>query len=446
MNPRTKLLFLSFLSFAPFASAEVKVTSERIDAGEARASFKFPTVPVPRREDAAAKAVFTLVDGGRDANGGDLSVLHDGKLPRGEDEPAANFFFNSKGGRLLVDLGSVIEVRQVNTYSWHAAERGPQIYRLYASDGKGEGFVAQPKRPVDPAQSGWKLVATVDSRQKDKELGGQYGISIADPAAPLGSFRYLLFDIDQSDAAHPWGNTFFSEIDIVNRLDPEPAAADEVKEIVKAFDIPGGMRFTVETTDAPDLTEWAEKELVPVVQQWYPKLVEMLPSEGFAAPRTFSISFTNSYKGVAATAGNRVMCDPAWFRRELKREALGAVVHELVHVVQQYGRARRAGGAPPPGWLVEGLCDYIRWYLYEPQSRGAEIRPEAAARARYDAAYRPTANFLNFVLNHYDQDLIKKLNAAMREGKFTAEMWKTLTGKTAEELSEEWKKALAEAK
>jgi hypothetical protein len=25
-----------------------------------------------------------------------------------------------------------------------------------------------------------------------------------------------------------------------------------------------------------------------------------------------------------------------------------------------------------PGWVVEGIPDYIRWFLYEPQSHGAD--------------------------------------------------------------------------
>ena len=80
-------------------------------------------------------------------------------------------------------------------------------------------------------------------------------------------------------------------------------------------------------------------------------------------------------RGVAATRGTQVQCSADWFRRNLRGEAKGAVVHELVHVVQQYGRARTTNpdAVRPPGWLTEGIADYIRWYLYEPQSRGAEI-------------------------------------------------------------------------
>ena len=133
-------------------------------------------------------------------------------------------------------------------------------------------------------------------------------------------------------------------------------------------------------------------------------------------------------------------CNPAWYRGQLKGEAIGSLVHELVHVVQQYGHARQPGATHAPGWLVEGIPDYIRWYLYEPQSKGCEISSKNAATARYDAAYRVSANFLNFVITKYDKDLIRELNTALREGRYDAELWKKRTNHTVEELADEWKK------
>ena len=222
--------------------------------------------------------------------------------------------------------------------------------------------------------------------------------------------------------------------------DDKPAAP---AALIESVEIDGGKyRFTVETTEAPDLTDWAHRELIPVLQKWYPMIVEMLPGEGFTAPKSFSVRFTNSYHGVAATGGDRIVCDPTWYRRELKREAIGSIVHELVHVAQQYGRARGGGNGRPPGWLVEGIPDYIRWFLYEPQTHGADIRPRDAARARYDASYRTSGNFLNWVVGKYDKDLIKELNTVLRESRYDVEIWKTRTGHAVEELADEWKKSL----
>ena len=167
----------------------------------------------------------------------------------------------------------------------------------------------------------------------------------------------------------------------------------------------GDYHLTIDTTETPDLSEWARKELAPVVKQWYPKIIELLPSEGFTAPQTVRIQFSSTMRGVAATGGTRIRCAARWFRQNLQGEAVGAVVHELVHVVQQYGRARRnsPNAVRTPGWVVEGIADYIRWFKYEPQSHGAEITLRNLSRARYDANYRITANFLNWVTEQVRQ-------------------------------------------
>jgi hypothetical protein len=133
----------------------------------------------------------------------------------------------------------------------------------------------------------------------------------------------------------------------------------------------------------------------------------------------------------------------SWFRRELNREARGAVVHELVHVVQSYGRVRRTDpdATRAPGWLVEGIADYIRWFLYEPETRGAEINERNLSRARYDASYRVTGNFLDWVTREYDKEIVRKLNAAARDGIYKEQIWSERTGKTVQQLGDEWLKA-----
>ena len=164
--------------------AEVKTTVEHIDNGSATAEFKFKKVPAPAKENAARKAKITIVAGKQDTNGAETKCLIDGKLPTEEDEPAANFFFEQRadGGRLQMDLGSAIEIKQINTYSWHPNTRGPQVYKLYVSDGTNKDFKAEPKAGTDPAKVGWKLIAKVDTRPKNSDdFGGQYGVSHADP-------------------------------------------------------------------------------------------------------------------------------------------------------------------------------------------------------------------------------------------------------------------------
>jgi hypothetical protein len=221
----------------------------------------------------------------------------------------------------------------------------------------------------------------------------------------------------------------------------QPAA--EPKPITHSFTTGDGKyQFTTDTTVAPDLTEWTEKELQPIIQKWYPKLVEMLPSEGYSAPTNVTLKYRTDMKGTPASAGGgRVNLNADWFRKNLKGEAAGSVIHELIHVVQNYGQARRNNpdAKRTPGWIVEGIPDYIRWFIYEPEKHGAEITARNLERAKYDASYRVTGNFLNWATLKYDKNLAQKLNAAARQGKYEEQLWKDYTGKTIQELGDEWK-------
>jgi len=188
--------------------------------------------------------------------------------------------------------------------------------------------------------------------------------------------------------------------------------------------------------------------LAPAAEEWYPKLVQLLPSEGYQAPTNVTIRFREGMRaGIPAAAGaDRISCNVEWFRKNLKGEAVGAVVHELVHVVQQYGLARKnnPNATRTPGWIVEGIPDYIRWFLYEPESKGAEITTRNIAKARYDSSYRVTGNFLNWVTEKYDKHIVATINAAARAGKYDEQLWKDSTGKSLPELGTEWRQAHAE--
>jgi hypothetical protein len=431
---------------------EIKVVTDHNANDSASAAFKFKKVPSPGRKNSAMGKTLTIVDGERDGNGGDVDKLNDGKLPQEGDQPGENFFFNAgtPGGRLALDLEKVIEIKEINTYSWHPATRGPQVYKLYAADGTAENFKPAPKGS-DPEKSGWKLIATVDTRDKSGDNGGQYGASISDSEGSIGKFRYLLFDVSRTEAEDEFGNTFYSEIEVIDK-NATSAAGSTTSEggegIKEKVEIDGG-KYTVliDTTAAPDLTDWATNKVIPMVKEWYPKLVAMFPSEGYQAPKEFSIAFIDGRRGVAATGGTRITCSGGWFRSNLEGEALGAVFHEVIHVVQQYGAARRANpdaprGARPPGWLTEGIPDYVRWYKFEPQLHGADITRRNFSRAKYDASYRITANFLNWTSEKYDKDLATKLNAAIREGRYSENLWKDYTGHSVQELDAEWRKEL----
>ena len=189
------------------------------------------------------------------------------------------------------------------------------------------------------------------------------------------------------------------------------------------------VEITVNVDDAPDMKEWAEKA-ARICERSYAMINEELKSDGFHPRRTISMTLKNDYNGVAATGRGRITGSAKYFKSH--PDDFGAMVHETVHVVQAY----RTGNNP--GWLVEGIADYIRFYKYEP----GKLRPISPDRAKYNGSYQVTARFLAFVAEKYDREIVRKLNQRMREGEYREEVWKDLTKKTVQELEEEWRAAL----
>ncbi len=186
----------------------------------------------------------------------------------------------------------------------------------------------------------------------------------------------------------------------------------------------------VDVTEVPEMKEWTEKT-ARVNERQYQMICEELKSDGFTPKTVVNMVMTNSYKGVAATWPNgTIKGDPSYFKAHVKD--VGAMVHEMVHVAQAYR------GRGNPGWLVEGIADYIRCYKYE----GGKLRRVNPDTAKYDQSYQITAHFLHYVAEKYDADLVNKMNKAMREGKYKEDLWNEITKKPLTELGDEWKASL----
>jgi hypothetical protein len=201
----------------------------------------------------------------------------------------------------------------------------------------------------------------------------------------------------------------------------------ESRPVVAVFKYP--VEVFVDVSDAPEMKDWAEKA-ARICERQYPLICEDLKSDGFKPRQEIRMTLTKSYNGVAATGGGRITGSVKYFKAH--PDDFGAMVHETVHCVQSYR------GRGNPGWLVEGIADYERFFKYEPGKLGP-INPN---RARYDGSYRVSAAFLAYLSEKYDKEIVRKLNAALREGKYSEELFKRLTGKTVTELDEEWRASL----
>ncbi len=391
---------------------------------EATAPFHFPAVPGPRRNSAQG-ALFQVIDGTASESGGGLDVLHDGELPDGSDQPEANFFFTDgeEGGVFTVDLHKAIPIKEVATYSRHTDTRAPQVYKLYGSDGSQAGFEPAPKPPLDPARGGWKLLATVDTRPKFAMAGGAYGVSITDGSGALGTFRYLLFVVSPTETADPFGNTFFSEINVLNRDEPTDGAA--LPALVNGkktteYD-QKGLHLTIKSDD-PTFDPRETERLMQTFFAVYPRMMaEYNPN----ASRQVLISIERRYHGVAATEGARIHMNPAWFHQQ--PEDLDVVTHEGMHIVQAYKQW-------DPAWLREGIADYARYQFGVNNTAARWSLPNYDPGQSYQDAYRVTARFLAWLEKRVKPGIVKALDKSMRDGTYEPETWVKLTGKDVDKL------------
>lgn len=207
------------------------------------------------------------------------------------------------------------------------------------------------------------------------------------------------------------------------------------------------VEFKIDATKVPKMEKWAEKNIKRPLEKWAGNVVTLLDGEDAV--------WTNGVVDIVLETGEGKDVAPAWacggriflnmkWAVSCPQEAPGACVHEYAHLVQDYGP--RDGRASPyadtPGWLVEGIADWVRWFNYEGKAGINRANGDARRDPRHDGAYGLTASFLDHVAKKYKRNLLVKLNKACREGKYDESIWEELTGKSIETLDMEWKKKL----
>lgn len=155
----------------------------------------------------------------------------------------------------------------------------------------------------------------------------------------------------------------------------------------------------------------------------YPKLVSAYNT---GAIKTVQFNLDPTYTGVAYASGGKVVYNPQWFVDH--PNDIDVVTHEVMHLVQAYSFSGQ------PGWLVEGIADYVR-QVYGVDNPGAGwALPNYNASQKVTDSYRVTARFLLWLERHGHAGVVKSLDARLRAGTYSANTWQTLTGKTVDQL------------
>lgn len=191
----------------------------------------------------------------------------------------------------------------------------------------------------------------------------------------------------------------------------------------------------IEVSEAPEAKAWAE-QAQSLARDWFPHLCQLLATENYRPPKTITLTFKPNIDAPAFASGGGITVNAKWIKAH--PDDFGMIIHELTHVIQAY-----PGGRNTPGWLVEGIADYIRWWRYEPESPRTPVNPE---KAKYTDSYRTTAAFLAFVVAKYDRGIVKRLDKALRERTYSDEIFQQVTGKTVDTLWGEYISQIKTAK
>ncbi len=191
--------------------------------------------------------------------------------------------------------------------------------------------------------------------------------------------------------------------------------------------VSGGYRLIFASNDA-GLDPSTRQHLIDVFFTVYPQEVARFNKNSLTKV-TFFVD--TAYKGVAETGNGVARFNPLWLKKY--PQDVDVVTHEVMHVVQDYKNYN-------PGWLTEGIADYVR-YVYGVNNKGGGwTLPDLKPGQSYQNAYRVTARFLLWVEKNKYNKIVDDMDKAMRDGTYSSELWKKLTGKTVDELWGEYTK------
>ncbi|RYF24031.1 MULTISPECIES: basic secretory family protein [Pedobacter] len=189
-----------------------------------------------------------------------------------------------------------------------------------------------------------------------------------------------------------------------------------------------GYKLTFISKD-PNLDATVRQNLLDTYFEIYPTLVKTFNNKS-----TKDVLFVvdTAYKAVAEASGNRILFSAGYMKAH--PTDIDVVTHETMHIVQGYGYS--AG----PVWLTEGIADYVR-YKYGVDNVGSKWSlPAFNNKQSYTNSYRITARFFAWLEQNVKSGLIATLDQQLRAHQFTGESWANLTGKTIDQLWEDYSK------
>lgn len=187
----------------------------------------------------------------------------------------------------------------------------------------------------------------------------------------------------------------------------------------------GKLTVQLDTSKAPECEAFAKKAEA-IALEWYPKIHELIFVKDHPLPnRTIKMIF-EPMEGVAYARGPEIHFSSAWLKKS--PNDYGMVVHELVHIVQDYkGKGEF--------WLTEGIADYVRYHHYEKGNQNWQLDPQ---KSSYKQGYGIAGSFLDWIEKEKKAGLVKTLSTACQKGEYKSEMITEICGKDVDALWKEY--------
>lgn len=201
----------------------------------------------------------------------------------------------------------------------------------------------------------------------------------------------------------------------------------EVFPVISSDTIKKGKYTLVFVNKSPGFDQKVTQQLIDAFFTVYPKQAKQYNKNTL---RQVKFVIDPAYTHVAAAGGGVVTFNPVWFAKN--PQDIDVVTHETMHIVQSYPHGSG------PGWITEGIADYVRYKMGINNQAANWKLPEYSSSQKFDNSYRVTARFFVWIENHYDKKFVLKLDKVMREKTYTADFAKQHTGKTFEELWQEY--------
>lgn len=195
-----------------------------------------------------------------------------------------------------------------------------------------------------------------------------------------------------------------------------------------------GYQLTLKNND-PNLSPEFKKNITDRFFSVYPKMLKQYNPK---ASKKVTIVFSNEDTDHPAHAGNNeITVFTKFFTKPGRDKDLDVIVHEGFHLVQSYPDSKDT-----PGWLVEGIADYVREIYGQSNAEcGWKLPATLDDRGnKYRASYRTTARFLLWLELKVKKGIVKTLDDKCRTATYTDAVWKRETNKTVDELWDDYVK------